>query len=177
VFKLRSPLQSKIPVATIVCVDDDPGVLLLHKMLLEDEGNTVRTPGDGPTALTLCQPHLAAWLVLDYLMHGMDGAQVAFQLRCSQPKLPILPCTGCTQQVPEQLRVLVSSIIEIRRGTGALLAAVRELLPPRATIRHRAKKAAVQSSLADWRIAVNGRAGGTGPRVPAADLSTNKKCG
>jgi CheY-like chemotaxis protein len=84
--------------ATIVCFDDDPGVLLLHKMLLENDGHTVLTACDGPTAVSLCQQNRIALVVLDYLMPGMDGGEVAAELRCQQPELPIVLCSGCLKR-------------------------------------------------------------------------------
>lgn len=33
---------------TIVCVDDDPGILLLHKVLPESDGDTVLTASEPP---------------------------------------------------------------------------------------------------------------------------------
>jgi len=125
--------------ATIVCVDDDPGVLLLHKMLLENDGHTVLTACDGPTAVSLCQQNRIALVVQDYLMPGMDGGEVAAELRCQQPELPIVLCSGCLEEVPERLRALVSYLIPKGDGPGASLSAVRNMLPPGARGRHHVK--------------------------------------
>lgn len=140
--------------ATIVCVDDDPGVLLMHKMLLENDGHTVLTASDGPTGLILCRQNRAALVVLDYRMPGMDGEQVAGELRSKQPKIPIVLCSGCPEEVPERLRALVSSLIQKGDGPGALLSSVRKFLPHKARVRDRVKPAASQSTLADWQNAV-----------------------
>ena len=140
--------------ATIVCVDDDPGVLLMHKMLLENDGHTVLTASDGPTGLILCRQNRTALVVLDYRMPGMDGEQVTDELQCEQPKLPIVLCSGCPEEVPERLRALVSSLIQKGDGPGALLMSVRNLLARRARVRDHAKVAANQSTLTDWQNAV-----------------------
>jgi CheY-like chemotaxis protein len=136
--------------ATIVCVDDDPGVLLLHKTSLENDGHTVLMASDGPTAVTLCQQNRIALVVLDYLMPGMNGGEVAAKLRCQQPELPIVLCSGCVEEVPAQLTALVSYLIPKGDGPRALLSAVDNILRPGARGRDHVKSLARQSTLEDW---------------------------
>ena len=140
--------------ATIVCVDDDPGVLLLHKMLLEKVGHTVLRVSDGPTAVILCQQNRAALVVLDYLMPGMDGGQVAAELRSKRPNFLSCCAVVAFRRCREWLRVLVNSLIEKGAGPSALISAVRELLPPRAPRRQHANRPRRQSTLTDWQNAV-----------------------
>ena len=119
-------------------------------MLLENDGHTVLTASDGPTAVTLCQQKRIALVVLDYLMPGMNGGEVAAELRCQLPELPIVLCSGCVEEVPAQLTALVSYLIPKGDGPSALLSAVRNILLPRARGRHHVKSLARQSTLEDW---------------------------
>ena len=72
-------MQSKPP--TILVVDDEPTILGTVQAYLEQEGYTVHTALDGPTALKAArafQPHL---IVLDIMLPGMDGLEVLQRLR------------------------------------------------------------------------------------------------
>jgi CheY-like chemotaxis protein len=139
--------------ATIVCFDDDPGVLLLHKMLLENDGHTVLTACDGPTAVTLCQQNRIALVVLDYLMPG-TGERSQRNCAANSPNFLLCCAVVALKEVPERLRALVSYLIPKGDGPSALLSAVRNMLPPGARGRHHVKSWSRQSTLADWQNAV-----------------------
>src|SRR5579875_1828427 len=74
--------------ATVLVVDDDPVILQLLKLNFELEGYRVLTAPDGPSALA----HLAIdptadamdavdAVVLDVMMPGMSGLEVAARIR------------------------------------------------------------------------------------------------
>ncbi len=76
-------------------MDDDSAVLRLHKRLLEDAGYAVLTAASGAEALSLLErgtPATAA--VLDYLMPGMNGEDLAVQLRQRYPELRLIAVSG-----------------------------------------------------------------------------------
>lgn len=58
----------------VLVIDDDPDVLDVVRMVLEEDGHLVATASDGQEALLLLQqgdpPHL---ILLDLRMPGMDG--------------------------------------------------------------------------------------------------------
>ncbi len=72
-------MQSNPP--TILVVDDEPTILSTVQAYLEQEGYTVHTAPDGPTALKAARsfrPHL---IVLDIMLPGIDGLEVLQRLR------------------------------------------------------------------------------------------------
>ncbi len=74
----------------LLCVDDDPIGLKVRKLLLEHFGFRVCTTTSGRDALALCRSRRFDAVVLDYQMPGMNGSQVARELRRMDPKIPIL---------------------------------------------------------------------------------------
>jgi two-component system alkaline phosphatase synthesis response regulator PhoP len=66
---------------TVLVVDDEQTILNTVRAYLEQEGYTVHTAQDGPTALKKARafrPHL---VVLDIMLPGMDGLEVLRRLR------------------------------------------------------------------------------------------------
>jgi CheY-like chemotaxis protein len=81
--------------AVVLLVDDDSAVREVTAGILEDLGYSVLEAANGRTALTLfdSNPHIDL-VLLDFAMPGMNGAEVARELRARRPDLPILFATG-----------------------------------------------------------------------------------
>jgi DNA-binding response OmpR family regulator len=62
---------------TIMVVDDDPNALDIVRTFLESKGYTVATAQDGNQALSLLEQVRPALVLLDVMMPGMDGWEVA----------------------------------------------------------------------------------------------------
>jgi len=76
----------------ILVIDDDPGILEALKMILDLEGYDVFTSSEWKDALTLSKtkkPHL---IVLDVLLSGKDGRDIAKTLKSDSKtkRIPIL---------------------------------------------------------------------------------------
>src|SRR3989304_7353175 len=65
----------------ILVVDDDPQISILLKRGLSYEGYTVDIAADGPGALARARENEPDLVILDILMPGMDGFEVARRLR------------------------------------------------------------------------------------------------
>jgi CheY-like chemotaxis protein len=65
----------------ILVVDDDPDILDALKVMLEDEGFSVETANNGHVLQVLDGTNLPSLIVLDVLLSGMDGRELAEQLR------------------------------------------------------------------------------------------------
>ena len=65
----------------ILVVDDDPDILEALKVMLEDEGYLVETANNGQILQLLNESNLPSLIVLDVLLSGMDGRELAEQLR------------------------------------------------------------------------------------------------
>jgi DNA-binding response OmpR family regulator len=82
-------------------VDDEPNIVNLLRIGLKYEGFSVAVAEDGPSALAEVdrfKPHL---VVLDLLLPGMDGLEVAERLR-SDPELLIIMLTA-RDQIPDRI--------------------------------------------------------------------------
>ncbi|MFN3932685.1 MAG: response regulator [Brevundimonas sp.] len=79
----------------VLVVDDDDAVREVTAGLLADLGYNVVEAGSGGAALDLFERHdeISA-VVLDFAMPGMNGADLARELRARRPRVPILFATG-----------------------------------------------------------------------------------
>jgi len=65
----------------ILVVDDDPEIVSVVRRGLAYEGYTVETASDGPEALTRAREKEPDLVILDIMMPGIDGIEVAKRLR------------------------------------------------------------------------------------------------
>jgi DNA-binding response OmpR family regulator len=65
----------------ILLVDDEPNILIALEYLFEEEGFIVQTAFDGHQALMKLQSFHPNVVVLDVMMPGMDGFEVARRIR------------------------------------------------------------------------------------------------
>lgn len=85
----NTPPSSKRPKKCVLVADDDPAISRLIERVLVRDFDVV-TADDGPGALALAtktRPHL---MILDVMMPGLDGFQLAQRLR-TVPELKSVP--------------------------------------------------------------------------------------
>jgi two-component system, OmpR family, response regulator ResD len=80
-------------VKTVLVVDDEPRIVELARDYLEHAGFGVMTATDGPSALTAVRVRKPDILVLDLGLPGMDGLDVAREIR-RDSSLPIIMLTA-----------------------------------------------------------------------------------
>jgi DNA-binding response OmpR family regulator len=80
-------------VKTVLVVDDEPRIVDLARDYLEHAGFTVLTASDGPSALRAARTRKPDVLVLDLGLPGMDGLDVARELR-RDSTVPIVMLTA-----------------------------------------------------------------------------------
>ena len=78
----------------ILIVDDDPQVRATISRALTELGYKVREAADGWAALDVLREESLTLVILDYIMPGMDGAEVAREIATVDPDLPIVFSTG-----------------------------------------------------------------------------------
>ena len=79
----------------ILVVDDDSQVRATIRRALMELGYEVGEAADGEAALAaLRKAERPLLVILDYVMPGMDGAQVAREIAAIDPELPIIFSTG-----------------------------------------------------------------------------------
>jgi DNA-binding response OmpR family regulator len=67
-------------VTKVLVIDDEAPIRLLCRVNLEAEGMDVLEAADGPTGLVEAREHVPDVVLLDVMMPGLDGWQVAEQL-------------------------------------------------------------------------------------------------
>ena len=114
--------------ATILCIDDDPRILDLYKIVLGTKGYTILTAPDGLTGIAMARLHSPDVLVLDFSMPGMDGNQVAQVLVKELPNLPVVVCSGFPEDIPASLKWFADSIIDKGCDPELLLLTIEKLI-------------------------------------------------
>lgn len=66
---------------TVLVVDDDPGILEVIRIILEDNGYRVITLSNSYQVLKQVNKHAPHLIVMDLWMSGMDGHQLAKKLK------------------------------------------------------------------------------------------------
>jgi two-component system alkaline phosphatase synthesis response regulator PhoP len=83
----------------LLLVEDEPGLQLALTDRLTAEGYSVETAGDGNVAVTRATSELFDVIVLDVMLPGRDGFDVAKTIRQQGIQTPILMLTARTQVV------------------------------------------------------------------------------
>jgi CheY-like chemotaxis protein len=83
--------------ASILVIDDDPDVRSFIVAALEDRGYEVAEAGDGQTGLDVLGREPADLVVLDFVMPGMSGADVAARILADRPDQKILFVSGYSE--------------------------------------------------------------------------------
>jgi CheY-like chemotaxis protein len=93
----------------LLVVDDEEGVRLVLRRLLEREGYAVEVAHDAAAATALLEagiPGLAG-VLLDLTMPGVPSEEVAVALRTTNPEAPLLLMSGYSQEeLAERQRAL-----------------------------------------------------------------------
>ena len=111
----------------LLCVDDDPETLRIRKLLLESKGYSVLTATSGEGALKLLSKTHVDLVLLDYLMPGMNGAELAEAVRRQFPSLLVIAVSG-VDDLPERLLQNVDASVSKAADPELLLSAIAETL-------------------------------------------------
>lgn len=87
--------------AKILIVDDDPGILVLLRALLEREGHSVCEARDGRTALEIYRAAPPDLLVTDIVLPGKEGLDLILELERIHPGIKVLAISGGDRIEPE----------------------------------------------------------------------------
>lgn len=86
--------------STILVADDEESLRLLIRTTLESSDTTILEASDGNSALEMARQEMPDLIVLDWMMPGRNGLEVARELR-ADPRtagLPILMLTAMGQE-------------------------------------------------------------------------------
>lgn len=92
------PEDAAVPIPAhlkkILIIDDDPDHRAVLAASLEEKGFYVAQADDGQTGLQMVESHAPQLILLDFAMPGMNGADVARNVRKRHVDLPIVFMTG-----------------------------------------------------------------------------------
>ena len=91
--------------ATILVVEDEPGIQEVLKFNLSQQGHDVIVAGDGEDAISLLRGALPDLILLDWMLPGMSGVDVAKRVR-SDNRLKGIPIIMLTARADERDKVL-----------------------------------------------------------------------
>jgi CheY-like chemotaxis protein len=115
---------------TILCIDDEPNVLIVRKMLLEATGYRVLTAQSGPDGLAILERETVQTVIVDYKMPEMTGSEVAARIRQQRPGLPIIMLSAYVDLSQEQLKD-VDAYVTKGESPDILLRTIAALQPRR----------------------------------------------
>jgi CheY-like chemotaxis protein len=80
----------------VLVVDDEPDVLLLCRLNLQQRGHELLEASNGPTALELARERQPEVIVLDLMLPGMNGYEVLENLKQDErtSDIPVLVLTA-----------------------------------------------------------------------------------
>jgi CheY-like chemotaxis protein len=110
---------------SILCIDDDPAILSYEKALLERSGYSVTTAASASQGLGFLETCKYDAVLLDYEMPGMNGGDVAFEIRRVRPEMAVILLSG--SEVPICALALVDAFIPKLEANRALLPTIAAL--------------------------------------------------
>lgn len=116
--------------ARILVVDDEPDILLLHRLNLEGAGHEVLLAADGMTALERIDDDEPDCVVLDVMMPVLDGWGVleALQSRPSAPPVLVVSAKSSIADVELAMSMGAQSYLAKPFNSHVLLDEVRRLV-------------------------------------------------
>ncbi|MDA0577541.1 MAG: response regulator [Verrucomicrobia bacterium] len=125
---------------TILMIDDEPEYCEILRMRLEAHGFNVVTAPDGAKGLkeALLQP--PDLILLDIMLPGLDGGDIAHRLRSEPPlsKIPVLFLTAAisAEEAERDWGRTEERMLSKTMDSEALLRRIQETLEPKVTAHH-----------------------------------------
>jgi CheY-like chemotaxis protein len=111
---------------TILCIDDDDGILAYHRALLERRGYAVLTADSARQGLQLAVACAIAAVIVDYHMPEMNGHEVATEIKRLKPHVPIVMVSS-DDEIPEQAWNAVDAFVSKNEAPGCLLPVITRI--------------------------------------------------
>jgi CheY-like chemotaxis protein len=111
---------------TILCIDDDDGVLSYHRALLERRGYEVLTAASARQGLQLAEVCPVAAVIVDYHMPEMNGHEVATKIKRIRPQVPIVMVSS-DDAIPEQALDIVDAFVSKDEVARCLLSVLNRV--------------------------------------------------
>jgi CheY-like chemotaxis protein len=112
----------------LLSIDDDSETLRQRALLLESSGYAVLSTQSGQEALRLLANGAQVDLVLvDYMMPGMRGDELAQHLKKEYPKLPLI-AVSAANELPQSFQEIVNASVRKGQDPQVLLGTIAEIL-------------------------------------------------
>jgi CheY-like chemotaxis protein len=95
---------------TILCIDDNDGVLEYQKALLERRGYAVLTASSARQGLQIAADNGVAAVIVDYHMPEINGHEVALEIKRLKPNTPIVMVSS-EEQIPSHVLEVVDAFV------------------------------------------------------------------
>lgn len=118
----------------ILLVDDDDGLRMALRRVMEREGYAVVEAGNGKQALEQLQGTEVSLVITDLIMPDSEGLELIFALHQTHPNLPVIAMSGGGHWAPEfhldlARRVGAGHVFSKPFAVEDLLRKVREIVP------------------------------------------------
>ena len=129
----EEPAGAAVPLAplSVLVIDDDPDVRGFIVATLEERGYRVREASDGREGLAKIERETPDLVVVDFIMPGLSGAEVANRIRDKRPHQPILFVSGYSETEAVKRTAPDAPLLAKPFRADALEKAVRGALTPR----------------------------------------------
>jgi DNA-binding response OmpR family regulator len=111
---------------TILCIDDDEGILGYQKALLERRGYKVLTADSARQGLRIAAVCAVAAVIVDYHMPEMNGHDVATEIKRLTPQVPIIMLSS-DEEIPVRTLNVVDAFVSKNDAPSRLLPAVTQV--------------------------------------------------
>jgi len=118
--------QQAVNGGLVLCIDDDPAILECEKRFLEAFGYKVLTAPSGGKGLELASIHSVDVVIVDYCMPGMNGHEVAIEIKRLRPHAPIIMLSS-SNDIPGKALKLVDAFVPKDRLSSQLLPVIAAL--------------------------------------------------
>jgi len=118
--------------ASVLVIDDDPDVRGFIVDALKEQGYRVRSASDGDEGLAELRRNPADLVIIDFIMPGLSGAEVARKIRAKAGGQPILFVSGYSETDAVKRTAPDAPLLAKPFRADALLKAVRGALAPHA---------------------------------------------
>jgi CheY-like chemotaxis protein len=105
---------------TILCIDDDHGMLGYQKALFERRGYKVLTANSARQGLQIAAACAIAAVIVDYHMAEMNGHEIATEIKRLTPQVPIVMLSS-DEEIPEHALKAVDAFISKNDAPSRLL--------------------------------------------------------
>jgi len=105
---------------TILCIDDDHGMLGYQRALFERRGYNVLTANSARQGLQIAAACVIAAVIVDYHMAEMNGHEIATEIKRLTPEVPIVMLSS-DEEIPEHALKVVDAFVSKNDAPSRLL--------------------------------------------------------